>query len=116
MDEDLIEELFSSPESSDLESNEDDGNESEDTGKQWHWDLHVGMKPSCRDGCRSDDEADPEDELSHGTTVEVNSDIVNLMWDLSDDDPLDVDWLPPKMCKPEQGIKGMISYTSDPRS
>ena len=62
MDEDLFEELFSSPESSDLDSDAGSGDESEDTGNQRSWDPHAGMKPSCWHGYRSEDEVDLEDE------------------------------------------------------
>ena len=74
------------------------------------------MKPSCQHGCRSDNEVnlEVEDNLPYGAATEVNSGMVELMWDLDDDDPRDVDWLPPNMRKPESGTKGM-SPTSEPR-
>jgi len=115
MDQDLTEELYFSTESSDLED-EDSGNESKDTGNQWSWDLHAGMKLSCQHGHASDDEVDLEvkDDLPYGAATEVNSAMVELMWELGDDDPCDVDWLPAKMHKPEPGNKGM-SPTLEPR-
>jgi len=114
MDQDLTEELSSSESSA--SEDEDCGNESEDTGKRRSWDPHAGMKPSCRHGRGSDDEVDleVEDDLPYGAATEVNSGMVELMWDLDDDDPHNVDWLPPNMRKPESGTKGM-SPTSEPR-
>ena len=115
MDQDLTKELYFSTESSDLED-KDSSNESEDTRNRQSWDLHTGMKPSCRHGHISDDEVDLEvkDNLPYGAATKVNSAMVKLMWELGDDDPCDVNWLPVKMCKPEPGNKGM-SPTPEPR-
>ena len=114
MDQDLTEELSSSESSA--SEDEDCGNESEDTGKRRSWEPHMGMKPSRRHGCGSDNEVDleVEDDLPYGAATEVNSGMVELMWDLDDDDPYDVNLLPPNMRKPESGTKGM-SPTSEPR-
>jgi len=81
MDQDLTEELSSSESSA--SEDEDCGNESEDTGKRWSWDPYMGMKPSCRHGCGSDNEVnlEVEDNLPYGTATEVNSSMVELMWD-----------------------------------
>jgi len=75
------------------------------------------MKPSCRHGRVSDDEVnlEVEDDLPYGADTEVNSRMVDFMWELGDDDPHNVDWLPPKLCKPKLGVKGMINPT-EPRS
>jgi len=113
MYEDLFEELFSSPEPSDCDP--DSGDESEDTGNRRKWDPHAGMKPSCQHGHASDDEVDLEVELPYRADAKVNDAMVNLMWELDDDDPCDVEWLPAKMRRPEPGIKGAIS-SSDRRS
>jgi len=53
------------------------------TGKQRSWDPHTGMKPSRRHGCGSDNEVDleVEDDLPYGAATEVNSGMVELMWD-----------------------------------
>jgi len=114
MDQDLTEELSSSESSA--SEDEDCGNKSKDTRKQWSWDPHAGMKPLHQHGHRSDDEVDleVEDDLPYGAATEVNSGMVELMWDLDDDDPYDVNLLPPNMRKPESGTKGM-SPTSEPR-
>jgi hypothetical protein len=74
------------------------------------------MKPSCQHGHGSDDKVDLEFErdLLYGANKVVNNAIVDLMWKLDNDDPCDVDWLPPAMHRPEPGTKGMISPT-DPR-
>jgi len=82
---DLFEELFSSPEPSDCDP--DSGDESEDTGNRWKWDPHAGMKPSCQHGHVSDDEVDLEVKLPYGADAKVNDAMVNLMWELDDDDP-----------------------------
>jgi len=115
MYEDLFEELFSSPESSDLDSDTGSGDESEDTGNRRSWDPHAGMKPSHRHGYGSEDEVDLEDELPYGAAIKVNSAMVNLMWELGDEDPRDGKWLPPKLRKPKPGTLGMISPTSELR-
>jgi len=114
MDQDLTEELSSSESSA--SEDKDCSNESEDTGKQQSWDPHVGMKPSCQHGCGLDNKVnlEVEDDLPYGTATEVNSAMVELIWDLDDDDPCNVNWLPPNMCKPGSGTKGM-SPTSEPR-
>ena len=112
MDEDMFEELFSSPESSDLDSDAGSGDESEDTGNRRSWDPHAGMKPSRWHGYGSEDEVNLEDELPYGAAIEVNSAMVNLMWELSDEDPRDGEWLPPKLRKPKPETLGMISPTS----
>jgi len=109
-DQDLFEELFSS---SDSEEKSDSGNQSEDTGKQQNWDPHVGMKPSRRHGHASEDEVNLEDDLPYGAATKVNNAMVDLIWELGNEDPCDDDWLPPKMRRP---AKGMISSTSEPRS
>ena len=119
MDQDLIEEIYVSSESSDSEDDSDSNSESEDTGNRRSWDPHAGMKPSRRHGRMSDDEVDleVEDELPYGADTEVNSAMVDLLWELGDvdiDDPRDVDWLPPKLRK-KPGTTGMISPT-EPRS
>jgi hypothetical protein len=116
MDDDLFEELYASSESSDIKGEPGNGNESEDTRNQHHWDPHVGMKPSRQHGHGSDDEVDLEfeEDLPYGANKAVNNAMVNLMWNLNDDDPRDVNWLPPAMHRPEPGTKGMISLT-DPR-
>lgn len=57
----------------------------------------------------SDDEVDLEVKLPYGADIKVNDAMVNLIWELDDDDPHDVEWLPAKMCRPEPGIKGAIS-------
>ena len=116
MDEDLFEELFSSPESSDLDSDAGSGDESEDTRNRWSWGPHAGMKPSHRHGYGSEDEVNLEDELPYGAAIEVNSAMVNLMWELGDEDPCDGEWLPPKLRKLKLGTLGMISPTSTLRS
>ena len=67
------------------------------------------MKPSCRHGHASDNKVDLDVKLPYGTDVEVNDAMVNLMWELDDDDPCNVEWLPAKMRRPEPGIKGAIS-------
>jgi hypothetical protein len=117
---DLTEETYiSSSESSarDPDSNPDSGNESEDTGDRQDWDPHAGMKPSRQDGHASDDELDLEDDLPYGADIEVNGTMVDLMCELGDNDPRDVDWLPPKeRQKLEQRVKGMISPISGHRS
>ena len=64
------------------------------------------MKPSRQDGCASDDEVNLEDELPYGAKKEVNIEMINLMWDLDDEDPNDKDWLPQGIQKREQGIGG----------
>jgi len=117
MDQDLTEELYASSESSDSEDDSGSGNESEDTGNRRSWDPHAGMKPSRRHGRALDDEVDleVEDDLPYGADTEVNSGMVDFMWELGDDDPRDVDWLPPKLRKPKPGVKGMINPT-EPRS
>ena len=81
MDQDLTEELSSSESSA--SEDEDCGNESEDTGKRRSWEPHMGMKPSRRHGCGSDNEVDleVEDDLPYGAATEVNSGMVELMWD-----------------------------------
>jgi len=81
MDQDLTEELSSSESSA--SEDEDCGNESKDTGKRQSWDPHTGMKPSRQHGCGSDNEVDleVEDDLPYGTATEVNSSMVELMWD-----------------------------------
>jgi len=61
----------------------------------------------------SEDEVDLEDDLPYGAATEVNNAMVDLIWELGDEDPRDDDWLPPKMRRP---AKGMISSTSEPRS
>ena len=96
MDDDLFEGLYASSESSDIEGEPDNGNKSKDTG--------------------SDDKVDLEFEkdLPYDTNKVVNNGMVNLMWELNDDDPHDVNWLPPAMHRPELRTKGMISPT-DPR-
>ena len=114
MDEDLIEEWSSSSESSDLEEDSGSDNKS-NTGNQRNWDPHVGMKPSCRYGHASDDKVnlEVEEELPYGANTKVNSAMLEFMWELSDDDLCNVNWLPPKMCKPE--TTGVISSTSELR-
>ena len=57
----------------------------------------------------SDDEGNLKDDLPYGTAIEVNNAMVNLIWELGNDDPCNVKWLSPKMRKPEVGIQGMIS-------
>ena len=95
MGQELAEELYDAgPELSDLDIDPDDGNDSEDTGSRRTWDPHTGMKPSRRDGCASDDEVDLEDKLPYGAKKEVNVEMINLMWDLDNEDPNDKDWLP----------------------
>lgn len=99
-----------SPESSDLDGDSDSRNESEDTGKRWHWDPHTGMKPSCRDGYASDGEVELEGDLPYGASIEVNIAMIDLMCELGDNDPCNLNWLPPKEHKKlEQRIKSMIS-------
>jgi len=107
---DLFEELFSS---SDSEDKSDSGNQSEDTGKRWNWDPHAGIKPLRRHGHALEDEVDLEDDLPYGAATKVNNTMVDLIWELSDEDPHNDNWLPPKICRP---AKGMISSTSEPRS
>jgi hypothetical protein len=116
MDNDLFEELYASSESSDIKGEPDNGNESEDTGNRCHWDPHVSMKPSCQHGRGSDDEVDLEfeEDLPYGTNKAVNNAMVNLMWNLNNDDPHNVNWIPPAMHRPEPVTKGIISLT-DPR-
>ena len=95
MGQELAEELYDAgPELSDLDIDPDDGNNSEDTGSRRTWDPHACMKPSHRDGCALDDEVDLEDELPYGAKKEVNIEMINLMWDLDNEDPNDKDWLP----------------------
>jgi len=107
--EDMNEDLTSS-EPSDLDGDPDSGNESEDTGTRQHWDPHAGMKPARRDRYASDGEVELEGDLPYGASIEVNVAMIDLMGELRDDDPRDLDWLPPKERKKlEQRIKGMIS-------
>jgi len=115
MDEDLFEELFSSPESSDLDSNTGSSDKSEDTRNWQSWDPHAGMKPSCWHRYGSEDEVDLEDKLPYGAAIEVNSAMVNLMWELGNGNPCDGKWLPPKLHKPKLGTLGMISPTLELR-
>jgi len=61
----------------------------------------------------SEDEVDLEDDLPYGAATEVNNAMVDLIWELSNEDPHNNNWLPPKMHRP---VKGMISSTSEPRS
>jgi len=49
------------------------------------------MKPSCQDGYTLDDELNLEDDLPYGTGIEVNGAMVDLMCELGDNDPCDVD-------------------------
>jgi len=74
------------------------------------------MKPSRQHGYRSEDEVDLEDKLPYGAAIKVNSAMVNLMWELGNEDPHDGKWLPPKLHKPKPGTLGMISPTSELRS
>ena len=72
-DQDLIEEIYVSSESSDSEDDSDSDSESEDTGNRRTWDPHAGMKPLHRHGRASDDEVDleVEDELPYGADTEL---------------------------------------------
>jgi hypothetical protein len=74
------------------------------------------MKPSHWHGHGSDDEVDLEfeEDLPYGADKVVNNAMVNLMWNLNDDDPCNINWIPPAMSRPELVTKGMISLT-DPR-
>ena len=105
-----------SPESNDLDS-EDSSNDSEDTGNQQKWDPHAGMKPSHRDGHASDGEVNVKDDLPFDTAIEVNGNMMDLMHELGDNDPHDLDWLPLKVQKKlDQRKRDMISPASEPRS
>ena len=100
MDENLFDEWCSAiPEFSNSDRDPDTGNESEDTGERWHWDPHAGMKPSHHDGYASDGEVELVGNLPYGTSIEVNIAMIDLMCELGDDDPYDLDWLPPSKRK-----------------
>ena len=111
MDEDLFDEWRSAiPEFSDSDRDPDTGNENEDTGERRHWDPHAGMKPSRQDGYASDGEVELVGDLPYGASIEVNIAMIDLMCELGDDDPRDLDWLPPSERKKlEQRMRGMIS-------
>ena len=74
------------------------------------------MKPSCQHGYGSEDEVNLEDELPYSAAIKVNSAMVNLMWELGNEDPRDSEWLPPKLCKLKLGTLDMSSPTSELRS
>lgn len=80
-----------------------------DTGDPTLWDPHVGMKPSELDDCASDGELELEDDLPYGGMIEVNDPMLNMMFNLYDDDK----WLPLReQIKVDARIKGKFACPS----
>jgi len=79
------------------------------TGDPTLWDPHAGMKPSKLDNCASNGELELEDELPYRGTIEVNDPMLNMMFDLCDDDK----WLPLReQIKADTRIKGKFAHPS----
>lgn len=73
------------------------------------WDLPVGMKPSKLDDCASDGELELEDNLPYGGMIKVNNPMLDIMFDLCDDDK----WLPLReWIKADTRIKGKFARPS----
>jgi len=80
-----------------------------DTGDPTLWDPHAGMKPSELDDCASDGELELEDDLPYGGAIEVNDPMLNMMFNLHDDDK----WLPLReRIKADARIKGKFACPS----
>jgi len=80
-----------------------------DTGDPTLWDPHVGMKPSELDDCASDGELELEDDLPYGGAIEVNDSMLDMMFDLHDDNK----WLPLReQIKVDARIKGKFACPS----
>jgi hypothetical protein len=87
---------------------DDDNNE---TGSPTLWDLHVGLKPSPLDGCASEGEITMEEDLPYGARKEVVSSMVNMIVNLDDLDPHNLEWLPAyEQRKLEARKKGLSSF------
>jgi len=80
-----------------------------DTRDPTLWDPHAGMKPSELDDCASNGELELEDDLPYGGTIEVNDPMLDMMFDLCDDD----EWLPLReWIKADARIKGKFACPS----
>src|SRR5712672_2435245 len=91
-----------------LESNDDNKDDSSDTGNPKLWDAHAGMKPSWLDVCASDGKVEIKDNLPHGGAKELNRTMINMMLNVCDYDKHNNEWLPPKeQNKLEVGKKGI---------
>ena len=80
-----------------------------DTGDPTLWDLHAGMKPSELDDCTSDGELELEDNLLYRGVIEVNDPMLDMMFNLRDDN----EWLPLReQIKVDARIKGKFACPS----
>jgi hypothetical protein len=110
-------EASSDVESSGVVQDSSDVNDCEsDTGDPKTWDPHAGLKPSYLDDVASDgDEVEIEDR-PFGRVSEVVDSMVDMLIDLNDDDPRDLEWLPPKQRRRLTARKkGAISSSSRQR-
>jgi hypothetical protein len=80
----------------------------DDDDSDWAWDSGAGLKPSQLDGNTSDESVEVEDFLPEAGE-RVQRAMVDMMVELEDCDPRDLDWLRPKEPKKVMPKKlGMI--------
>jgi len=60
------------------------------------WDPHAGMKPSPLDVDSTDSDVEPENCLPYGASHGIQTSMVDMMLNLGDEDPHDLDWLSSK--------------------